>query len=105
LQQSNNGLGFVSIGSAGLPPAELTAKRAGDVDHERAHKQTSFSTRRGTYLACHDSVVVRHGLEYRSSAVPLAGMNLHRSCGLCTLTADALIEFIDALNMGAVVTD
>jgi hypothetical protein len=55
--------------------------------------------------SCHDSAVVRHGLEYRSQAVVLAGMNLHRSCGLGTLTANALIEPIDALNVGAVVTD
>jgi len=37
--------------------------------------------------------------------VLLAGMNLHRSCRLCTLTAAALLEPIDALNVGAVVTD
>jgi hypothetical protein len=37
--------------------------------------------------------------------VLVAGVSLHCSCRLCSAIANTLVKQVDALNMGAVVTD
>ena len=43
--------------------------------------------------------ILSDGLEHRSCAMLVAGVILHYSCGLCTATAELLIERVNALLM------